>query len=226
MPSEPERQHLIIVSNRLPVSVKKVDGTYRSSLSSGGLVTSLSGLTKSTSFRWFGWPGIEVNDSKDREQVSQSLDEHSAVGIFLDNKLAHAHYNEFSSRSLSSFLSLSLSLSLSSYLCAQKSKQKRMQANRMKTRLHPLANPPLPIRGDIRRKPLARLQESQRALRRRYRPRSHQRIADLDPRLPSHAPASAPPRTTREAGSAVRDWVLAAHAISGCGFLEGVAGAK
>lgn len=108
MPSEPERQHLIIVSNRLPVSVKKVDGTYRSSLSSGGLVTSLSGLTKSTSFRWFGWPGIEVNDPKDREQVSQSLDEHSAVGIFLDNKLAHEHYNEFSSRSFSPALSLSL----------------------------------------------------------------------------------------------------------------------
>lgn len=101
MPSESERQRLIIVSNRLPVSVKKVDGTYKSSLSSGGLVTSLSGLTKSTSFRWFGWPGIEVNDPKDREEVSRSLDEHSAVGIFLDNKLAHEHYNEFSSRPLS-----------------------------------------------------------------------------------------------------------------------------
>ncbi|BCR90618.1 trehalose-6-phosphate synthase [Aspergillus chevalieri] len=92
----PEQRRLIIVSNRLPVSVKRVDGGYKSSLSSGGLVTSLSGLTKSTQFSWFGWPGIEVNDPKDREEVSKSLAEHHAVGIFLDNALANAHYNNFS----------------------------------------------------------------------------------------------------------------------------------
>jgi trehalose 6-phosphate synthase len=96
-----EQKRLIIVSNRLPVSVKRVDGGYKSSLSSGGLVTSLSGLTKSTKFSWFGWPGIEVNDPKDREEVSKSLAEHHAVGIFLDNALANAHYNNFSSMLLS-----------------------------------------------------------------------------------------------------------------------------
>ncbi|KAI9933566.1 hypothetical protein ASPWEDRAFT_53309 [Aspergillus wentii DTO 134E9] len=90
------KRNLIIVSNRLPLSVKRVDGAYLSSLSSGGLVTSLSGLTKSTEFRWFGWPGIEVKDSKDREQVCHSLDEHNAVPIFLDTNLANEHYNKFS----------------------------------------------------------------------------------------------------------------------------------
>lgn len=96
--AEPRR--LIIVSNRLPLSVKRDDGGFKSSLSSGGLVTSLSGLTKSTQFSWFGWPGIEVNDPSDREKVSKSLAEHHAVGIFLDNALANAHYNNFSSMSL------------------------------------------------------------------------------------------------------------------------------
>lgn len=99
-----ERKRLIIVSNRLPVSVKKVDGTFQSSLSSGGLVTSLSGLTKSTSFSWFGWPGIEVNDPQNREKVSKSLGEHNAVGIFLDNKLADEHYNQFSSTTSQSMI--------------------------------------------------------------------------------------------------------------------------
>lgn len=99
MAPEQERRRLIIVSNRLPLSVKRVDGGYKSSLSSGGLVTSLSGLTKSTTFSWLGWPGIEVNDPKDREEVSRSLSEHHAVGIFLDNKLANEHYNKFSSMS-------------------------------------------------------------------------------------------------------------------------------
>ncbi|KAJ5101325.1 hypothetical protein NUU61_003547, partial [Penicillium alfredii] len=95
-----DKRNLIIVSNRLPLSVKRVDGAFESSLSSGGLVTSLSGLTKSTQFQWFGWPGIEVKDTKDREEVCKSLGEHNAIPIFLDSGLAHEHYNGFSNRIL------------------------------------------------------------------------------------------------------------------------------
>lgn len=80
--------------------MKRVDGAYESSISSGGLVTALSGLTKSTQFRWFGWPGIEVKDIEDRKQVSQCLAEHNANPVFLDSDLAHEHYNGFSSKFL------------------------------------------------------------------------------------------------------------------------------
>lgn len=99
MGSTNDKHNLLIVSNRLPLSVKRIDGAFQSSLSSGGLVTALSGLTKSTQFRWFGWPGIEVKDAKDQEAVAQSLAEHSASPIFLDSDLAHEHYNSFSSKS-------------------------------------------------------------------------------------------------------------------------------
>lgn len=91
------KRNLIIVSNRLPLSIKRVDGKFQSSLSSGGLVTSLSGLCKSTQFQWFGWPGLEVKDQTDRGDVEKSLAEHHAVPIFLDSDLAHEHYNGFSS---------------------------------------------------------------------------------------------------------------------------------
>lgn len=132
----PDKRNLIIVSNRLPLSVKRVDGEYKSSLSSGGLVTSLSGLTKSTEFRWFGWPGIEVKDSKDRELVAQSLAEYKAVPIFLDADLAHEHYNSFSSTT-----SLAISIEhVSKCMCIANNK----------TRLNPLAKPPLPIRRRLR----------------------------------------------------------------------------
>jgi trehalose 6-phosphate synthase len=99
-----EQRSLLVVSNRLPVSVKRVDGGYQSSISSGGLVTALSGL-KTTKFQWFGWPGIEVKDTADREQVSQSLEEHNACPIFLDDDLAQEHYNGFSSK-FQSFLDI------------------------------------------------------------------------------------------------------------------------
>lgn len=98
-----KKRNLLIVSNRLPLSVKRVEGTYQSTVSSGGLVTSLSGLTKSTEFRWLGWPGLEVRDPEDQKKVNESLAEHRAVALFLEEQLAHDHYNGFSSKKHSFF---------------------------------------------------------------------------------------------------------------------------
>lgn len=96
---EGNKRNLIVVSNRLPLSVKRAeDGSYQSSLSSGGLVTSLSGLTKTTSFRWFGWPGLNPKEPAEKEEVRRSLEAHDAIPIFLDEDLAHDHYNGFSSK--------------------------------------------------------------------------------------------------------------------------------
>lgn len=92
------KHNLIVVSNRLPLSVKRhEDGSYQSSISSGGLVTSLSGLTKTTSFQWFGWPGLSPREPEEREEIRRSLSAHNAVPVFLDERLAQAHYNGFSS---------------------------------------------------------------------------------------------------------------------------------
>jgi hypothetical protein len=50
--------NVLVISNRLPVTIKRTeDGKYDYTMSSGGLVAALSGLKKSTSFKWFGWPG-------------------------------------------------------------------------------------------------------------------------------------------------------------------------
>lgn len=99
--SSSTKRNLIVVSNRLPLSVKRSeDGSYQSSISSGGLVTSLSGLTKTTSFQWFGWPGLDPKEPEEREEIRRSLSAHNAVPIFLDEQLAQAHYNGFSSKSM------------------------------------------------------------------------------------------------------------------------------
>lgn len=94
-PDDKKRQ-LVIVSNRLPLSLKKLDGHYESSLSSGGLVTALSGISNSTNVRWFGWPGSNTEDPDERREVAKALADKDAVGIFLDEELAHSHYNVFS----------------------------------------------------------------------------------------------------------------------------------
>ncbi|KAL4999895.1 glycosyl transferase [Aspergillus recurvatus] len=95
MPDNKKRQ-LVIVSNRLPISLKKHDGYYKSCLSSGGLVTALSGISHSTNVRWFGWPGTNIEDPQERKVAADALADKDAVGIFLDEDLAHGHYNCFS----------------------------------------------------------------------------------------------------------------------------------
>ncbi|GAM26721.1 hypothetical protein SAMD00019534_098960 [Acytostelium subglobosum LB1] len=87
---------LVVISNRLPVSLKKeADGTWTSKMSSGGLVAALSGL-KSTNYIWVGWIGSEIEEA-DREFVKKLLyEKHSCIPVFLSEKVANDHYNGFS----------------------------------------------------------------------------------------------------------------------------------
>lgn len=100
MASEQEHRRLIVVSNRLPISVKGADGGYKSLLSSGGLVNVIVRFDQVDNVHWFGWPGIDANDPKDRNKISRSLTEHHTVGVFLNKKLADEHYNNLCSMSL------------------------------------------------------------------------------------------------------------------------------
>ena len=66
---------LLVVSNRLPITVVKEGGNLTFQKSAGGLVSGLSaylGSLKDSSFTtseyiWIGWPGITVEDKKKEE---------------------------------------------------------------------------------------------------------------------------------------------------------------
>jgi trehalose 6-phosphate synthase len=88
---------IFVVSNRLPVTVRQSkDAQYEIVPSSGGLVGALHGLSQSTKFKWYGWPGIEVPE-RDKELVKEELLKNDAVPVFLGTDLANKHYNGFSS---------------------------------------------------------------------------------------------------------------------------------
>lgn len=97
---KPEVQgRLLLVSNRLPITIKRDDeGHYTFGQSSGGLVSGLSGLSKSTTFQWYGWPGLEVPENETGPMVKKLKDEHNAIPVFVDDELADRHYNGFSSK--------------------------------------------------------------------------------------------------------------------------------
>jgi trehalose 6-phosphate synthase len=90
---------LLLVSNRLPITIKRSeDGNYDFSMSSGGLVSGLSGLSKSTTFQWYGWPGLQVPDTEVERLKSRLKDEYNAVPVFINDDVADRHYNGFSSQ--------------------------------------------------------------------------------------------------------------------------------
>ena len=89
---------VVIVSNRLPVSVKKVDGKLEFSPSAGGLATGLSSYATTGANRWIGWPGIASDDLTDgeRKHITVELRKHHCYPVFLTQKQLNGFYNGYS----------------------------------------------------------------------------------------------------------------------------------
>jgi trehalose 6-phosphate synthase/phosphatase len=92
---------VVIVSNRLPVSVKKVDGVLEFSRSLGGVATGLSSyLTGSSRNKWIGWPGIASDEltEDDRQAILAELAKDNCYPVFLTQKQLNDFYGEYSNR--------------------------------------------------------------------------------------------------------------------------------
>lgn len=88
----------IIVSNRLPVSVKKTDRGIELYPSSGGLATAMSSYASKKNNLWIGWPGI-VSDGlteKDKRTITRELAKYNCAPVFLNKKQHEDYYNGYS----------------------------------------------------------------------------------------------------------------------------------
>lgn len=95
--TKPAPGNIIVVSNRLPVTISKnSQGQYEYKFSSGGLVTALQGLAKKSTFQWYGWPGLEIPDEEKPVVKKDLLEKFNAIPIFLSDEIADLHYNGFS----------------------------------------------------------------------------------------------------------------------------------
>jgi trehalose 6-phosphate synthase/phosphatase len=89
---------VIIVSNRLPITVKKEDGKLVFEPSIGGIATGLSSYADDRNNRWIGWPGIaneELNDA-DRQTIVDELEKHNFYPIFLSQRQVDDFYSGYS----------------------------------------------------------------------------------------------------------------------------------
>ncbi len=90
----------IIVSNRLPVSVKKKEGKYVFRASSGGLATGISSIDTIDKMVWVGWPGIISRSTQDKMHIKQELEKKNLVPVFLTQNKIEKYYEGFSNRTI------------------------------------------------------------------------------------------------------------------------------
>ncbi|MFH1453120.1 MAG: bifunctional alpha,alpha-trehalose-phosphate synthase (UDP-forming)/trehalose-phosphatase [Armatimonadota bacterium] len=94
---------LLVVSNRLPVTVSIKGGSMEFKESVGGLVTGISSYLdslKKSSFSkaeyvWVGWPGIAVPDRLKGELKEKALNEHNAYPVYISEKVMDKFYLGF-----------------------------------------------------------------------------------------------------------------------------------
>ncbi len=92
---------MIIVSNRLPVTVSKREGKLSFQPSAGGLATGLGSFYKETGGVWLGWPGISLESIRGREEeVVAKLAELSCKPVFLTQRQIENFYYGFSNKTL------------------------------------------------------------------------------------------------------------------------------
>jgi trehalose 6-phosphate synthase/phosphatase len=89
---------LVIVSNRLPVSVRKVDGKLEFFPSTGGLATGLASYTSLPGTKWIGWPGVASDSLTDaeRERITKRLRRERCYPVFLTQAQIDEFYSGYS----------------------------------------------------------------------------------------------------------------------------------
>ncbi len=94
---------LVIISNRLPITVIKKENRFDYKESIGGLATGLNAYIESpekkafdkNEFLWIGWPGISTED-KNKEQIKSTLySKYQSYPVFLSREAMNKFYYGF-----------------------------------------------------------------------------------------------------------------------------------
>jgi trehalose 6-phosphate synthase/phosphatase len=90
---------VLIVSNRLPVTVRPGDQGFEIEPSSGGLATGLRSPHEQGSGWWIGWPGLgEPLSEADQEALTGRLAEQRLAPLFLSQEELTRYYDGFSNQ--------------------------------------------------------------------------------------------------------------------------------
>lgn len=93
---------LIVVSNRLPLTLRKVNGAWKSEKSSGGLVSAMTPLLQRNTGIWIGWSGeSEEGDAEQRRAILRDWERNEACfAIELPAHVAKGFYEGYANQTL------------------------------------------------------------------------------------------------------------------------------
>ncbi|KAG2501762.1 hypothetical protein HYH03_000262 [Edaphochlamys debaryana] len=95
VPEPLQGARLVVVANRLPVTVSKdASGRWQLQASAGGLVSALKGVSSYVTL-WIGWPGIWVKPGRERDDLAAILKQEGFVPVWMDHTLLDLYYNGF-----------------------------------------------------------------------------------------------------------------------------------
>jgi len=93
-------QRLLIVSNRLPVSISKKKGNLNYVPSTGGLATGLSSFYQTFESLWIGWPGIITHKADEKQMITSRLKQDNMCPVFLSRSQIEKYYEGFSNKTI------------------------------------------------------------------------------------------------------------------------------
>ncbi|MGF7230759.1 bifunctional alpha,alpha-trehalose-phosphate synthase (UDP-forming)/trehalose-phosphatase [Arachidicoccus sp.] len=90
----------IIVSNRLPLKLKRQNKKWIYTNSEGGLATGLGSFYKEGNNVWLGWIGEEIQDEKEKREIANHLSTEKLYPVWLNKNEITDYYHGFSNQTL------------------------------------------------------------------------------------------------------------------------------
>ncbi|NDW18750.1 bifunctional alpha,alpha-trehalose-phosphate synthase (UDP-forming)/trehalose-phosphatase [Dysgonomonas sp. 216] len=87
---------LIIIANRLPLTIVQEKEEYKVIPSTGGLSTGLDSLETKMDKHWIGWPGMYIDDCKEKEVIDEQLEEQDFHPVYLSPDQIENYYEGYS----------------------------------------------------------------------------------------------------------------------------------
>jgi trehalose 6-phosphate synthase/phosphatase len=92
---------LLIVSNRLPITLVRKDGKFGVEPSAGGLATGLGSFYRTRDSLWVGWCGLAMERLRGQEEeIQKKLSGHGCHGVFLSQYDIENYYYGFSNKTI------------------------------------------------------------------------------------------------------------------------------
>src|SRR4051812_47825895 len=93
---------VVVVSNRLPLTLKRAGDGWRTERSTGGLATAMGPILKRSEGIWIGWSGEAsgARDEKRQKLLDRWREREGYIAVDIPPRTAHHFYEGFANQTL------------------------------------------------------------------------------------------------------------------------------